>query len=249
MNKRLLIAGLMASTVLIAGCNGGTTEEAVVEKAVTLETLEQKVNYSIAMNMATNFKQRDVPIDVEAFTLALKDVRDGVDPRLTPEQMQETMQTFQEQQMELQQAKQKGLADTNRTAGEAFLAENATKEGVQTTESGLQYKVLEAGEGGGVKPVALDTVTVHYAGRLLDGTEFDSSYARNQPTSFGLNQVISGWTEGLQLMETGSKYEFYIPSDLAYGPGGNQGIPPNSTLIFVVELLEVKAAEAPAAAE
>lgn len=248
MNKRLLIAGLMASTVLIAGCNGDTSEEVVVKKDVTLETLEQKVIYTVASGMATNFKQRDIPIDTEVFMLALADIRDGVEPRLTQEQMQETMQSFQEQQMVLQQVKQKELADTQRAEGEAFLVENATKEGVMTTESGLQYKVLEAGEGG-VKPVAADTVKVHYAGRLLDGTEFDSSYKRNQPTSFGLNQVISGWTEGLQLMETGSKYEFYIPSDLAYGPGGNSGIPPNSTLIFVVELLEVTPVEAPAAAE
>ncbi len=248
MNNRLLIAGLMASAVLLTGCNEGTAEKEVVEKALALETLEQKVNYSIALNLASNFKQRDVTIDIEAFTLALTDVRDDIEPRLTQEQMQETMQTFQEQQMEQQQAKQKEQGDASRAEGEAFLVENATKEGVSATESGLQYKVLEAGPGG-VKPAAVDTVTVHYAGRLLDGTEFDSSYARNQPTSFALNQVISGWTEGLQLMETGSKYEFYIPSDLAYGPGGNQGIPPNSTLIFVVELLEVAVAEAPAAVE
>lgn len=246
-NKRLMMAGVICSATVLAGCNQespdapATAPEA--DKQVTLETLEQKVNYAIALNMASNFKQREVPIEVEAFTQALTDVRDDKEPALTQEEMQTVMQTFQEQQMELQQQKQKALAETQKAEGEAFLAENADKEGVMITDSGLQYKVLE--EGDGVSPGEKDTVTVHYRGTLLDGTEFDSSYAREQPATFALNQVISGWTEGLQLMKTGAKYELYIPSDLAYGPGGNQGIPPNATLIFEVELLEVEPAEAP----
>ncbi|MDO3381436.1 FKBP-type peptidyl-prolyl cis-trans isomerase [Gilvimarinus algae] len=245
-NKRLLMTGMLCSAALIAGCNQGDSQQDTA-KEVQLETLEQKVNYAIALNMASNFKQREVPIEVEAFTAALTDVRDDKEQRLTDEQIQEVMQTFQEQQMELQQQRQKELADKHKSEGEAFLADNAAKEGVEITDSGLQYKVLEAGDG--IKPKAEDTVTVHYEGKLIDGTVFDSSYERNQPATFALNQVISGWTEGLQLMETGSKYELYIPSDLAYGPGGNHGIPPNATLIFQVELLEVEPADAPAEAQ
>lgn len=240
MNKRLLMTGMLCSAAILAGCNQGDAEKETT-KEVQLQTLEQKVNYAIALNMANNFKQREVPIEVDAFTQALKDVRDGTEPRLNEEQLQETMQTFQEQQMELQQQRQKEIADKNKADGEKFLSDNAAKEGVEMTESGLQYKVLE--EGDGIQPAAEDTVTVHYEGRLVDGTVFDSSYERGNPATFGLNQVIPGWTEGLQLMETGSKYELYIPSDLAYGPGGNQGIPPNSTLVFQVELLEVEKAE------
>lgn len=240
-NKRLLMAGVIASAALVAGCNQSADETA--EAGVTLDTLEQKVNYTIAADLASNFKQRDIPLDVDAFTAALRDVQTDAELRLSEDEMRETMQTFQEQQMQLAQQKQREQAEKNRQEGEDFLAENADKEGVHITDSGLQYKVLE--EGDGVKPGPRDTVTVHYSGRLIDGKVFDSSYERNSPATFGLDQVISGWTEGLQLMETGAKYELYIPSDLAYGPGGNQGIPPNSTLIFEVELLEVEPIETP----
>jgi FKBP-type peptidyl-prolyl cis-trans isomerase FkpA/FKBP-type peptidyl-prolyl cis-trans isomerase FklB len=250
-NKRLLMAGVICSATVLAGCNQDSSEPAdqaaAADSQANLTTLEQKVNYAIALNMAANFKQRNVPIEVDAFTQALTDIRDDKEPALSQEELQTVMQTFQEQQMELQQQKQKELADAQKAEGEAFLAENAGKEGVVLTDSGLQYKVLE--EGDGVSPNAEDTVTVHYRGKLLDGTEFDSSYAREQPATFALNQVIAGWTEGLQLMQTGAKYELYIPSDLAYGPGGNQGIPPNATLIFEVELLEVEPAEAKEEAE
>jgi FKBP-type peptidyl-prolyl cis-trans isomerase FkpA len=132
------------------------------------------------------------------------------------------------------------MADSNSEKGEAFLAENAKKEGVKTTASGLQYKVLK--EGDGKSPQATDTVSVHYRGTLLDGTEFDSSIKRGQPAEFPLNRVIPGWTEGVQLMKVGAKYQFTIPSKLAYGERGTPGgpIPPNSTLIFEVELLAIK---------
>ena len=133
------------------------------------------------------------------------------------------------------------MANSALEKGQAFLAENGKKEGVTTTASGLQYKVLVAGEASGKKPKATDTVKVHYRGTLLDGTEFDSSYKRKEPIEFGLNQVIGGWTEGVQLMGEGSKYEFYIPSNLAYGTRGAGGaIGPDETLIFEVELLAVR---------
>ncbi|MEX0916425.1 MAG: FKBP-type peptidyl-prolyl cis-trans isomerase, partial [Wenzhouxiangellaceae bacterium] len=129
-------------------------------------------------------------------------------------------------------------ARINREEGEAFLAANADKAGITVTESGLQYRVIEEGEG--ASPDADDRVTVHYRGKLISGVEFDSSYSRGEPATFGLNQVIPGWTEGLQLMQKGAKYEFFVPSDLAYGEQGRPGpIGPNSTLIFEVELLEV----------
>lgn len=237
-NKKLLVVGLMSSAILLTGCN---KEEEKKDVAVELTTLEQKVNYTIAQNLGNNFKQSGVTIDPEVFAMSLKDVRDGVASRLTEEEMQTSMQTFQEQSMAKREAEQKKVADENATKGKTFLEENKAKEGVSVTESGLQYRVIT--EGTGVKPKSTDTVTVHYSGKLLDGTEFDSSYARNEPATFDLGSVIPGWTEGLQLMPQGSKWELVIPSDLAYGPGANGPIPPNSVLVFEVELLEVKAAE------
>jgi FKBP-type peptidyl-prolyl cis-trans isomerase FkpA len=237
-NKKLLIVGL-ASAVLIAGCS---KEEKQPDPSTQLQSLEQKVNYTIAQNLANNFKQSGVTIEPETFALALKDVRDGVPSRLSDEEMQTVMQTFQEQAMAQREEEQKKIAAENAAEGAKFLEENKAKEGVTTTESGLQYRVIT--EGSGAKPTATDTVTVHYSGKLLDGTEFDSSYARNEPAVFGLNSVIPGWTEGLQLMSEGSKWELVIPSDLAYGPGANGPIPPNSVLVFEVELLEVKPADA-----
>lgn len=228
-----LIAGLLGATALMVGCNQAEPEN----EPVQLETLEQKVNYVFGTNLAENLTQGGVTIEPEAFAQALRDKRDGVEPRLSEEEMQEVMQTFQEQEMARREAEQEAAAETNKAEADAFFEENASAEGVSQTDSGLQYKVLE--EGDGAKPGATDTVTVHYRGRLLDGTEFDSSYERDQPATFALNSVIAGWTEALQLMSEGSKYELYIPSDLAYGPGGNGPIPPNSALIFEVELLEV----------
>jgi len=239
-NKKLLIVGL-ASAVLIVGCS---KEEKQPDPSTLLQSLEQKVNYTIAQNLANNFKQSGVTIEPETFALALRDVRDGTESRLSDEEMQTVMQTFQEQAMAQREEEQKKIAEENAAAGAKFLEENKAKEGVTTTESGLQYRVIT--EGTGAKPAATDTVTVHYSGKLLDGTEFDSSYSRNEPAVFGLNSVIPGWTEGLQLMSEGAKWELVIPSDLAYGPGANGPIPPNSVLVFEVELLEVKPAEADA---
>ena len=238
--KPLLIAGLMSSALILTAC-GGKDEPA------KLETLDQKVNYVVAYNFVKNIEQAGMPLEPEAFSQAIKDKHQGLPSRLSEEEMSSVMAEFQEQQMAQQQAESEKQAETNKAEAEAFFAENANKEGVQTTESGLQYKIIESGEG--ASPGDGERVTVHYRGRLLDGTEFDSSYERDEPATFNLNSVITGWTEALQLMSEGGKWELYIPADLAYGPGGNGPIPPNAALIFEVELLEVGAEDDKTGAE
>ncbi|MCD9458280.1 FKBP-type peptidyl-prolyl cis-trans isomerase [Marinibactrum halimedae] len=189
------------------------------------------------MNLGNQFKRDDIELDIDIMAMALRDAREGKDPRLTEEEMQQAMTQFQEKQRAAKAEAAKAIADANSKEGQDYLTANAGKEGVVTTESGLQYKVIT--EGSGPKPTPTDTVTVHYRGTLIDGTEFDSSYGRGEPTSFPVNAVIAGWTEALQLMPEGSKWELYIPAELAYGPGGTGGlIGPNATLIFEVELLK-----------
>lgn len=242
-NKRLLVVGLMAATAGLVGCN--KKEEAKpVDDSAKLATLEQKANYIIGQNLAKNLQNGGLAIEPEALSLALTDVRDGKESRISQEDMQKIMQEVQQKAMAKQEEDQKKLSEANIEAGKKFLEENKAKEGVTVTESGLQYKVIT--EGKGPKPKATDTVTVHYTGKLIDGTEFDSSVKNGGPVSFPLDGVIAGWTEALQLMPQGSKWEIVIPSDLAYGAGGQGPIPPSSTLIFEVELLEIKAAEAAA---
>lgn len=236
-NKKLLVIGLISSALMM-GCNKEAEKQ---DDSVALTTLEQKVNYVIAQNMAQQMQQGGLTIEPEVFAMALKDVREGAESRLTDEEKETVMQTFQEQAMAKREEEQKKVSEANLAEGTAYLEANKAKEGVTVTESGLQYRVIT--EGTGVKPTATDTVSVHYVGKLLDGTEFDSSISRGEPVAFPVNGVIAGWTEALQLMPQGSKWELVIPSDLAYGPGGNGPIPPNSVLIFEVELLEVKAGE------
>jgi FKBP-type peptidyl-prolyl cis-trans isomerase FkpA/FKBP-type peptidyl-prolyl cis-trans isomerase FklB len=162
----------------------------------------------------------------------------GEETLLTREEALAERQKFIEQRQQRLEQERAEEATVNREEGEAFLAQNAQNDDVMVTESGLQYRVIEEGEGD--RPSATDRVTVHYRGTLINGVEFDSSYARGEPATFGLNQVIPGWTEGLQLMREGGKYEFFIPSDLAYGEQGRPGpIGPNATLIFEVELIEI----------
>lgn len=216
-----------------------------------LSTQAQKVSYILGMNIGSQFKANQVPLDESSFVAGIKTAVDGSEPKLTKEDIQQTMQAFQTEMQKKQEEAQKAeqaataaAAETNKQAGEKFLADNKAKPGVVTTASGLQYKVLT--EGKGAKPKATDTITVNYRGTLIDGTEFDSSYKRNEPATFALNAVIPGWIEGLQLMPEGSKWEIYVPAELAYGAGGTGGpIGPNATLIFEVELMKI---EAPSAA-
>jgi len=180
-------------------------------------------------------------VDFEALNKGMTDSMNGIAPTISAEAQAAVAAEVRAKQIEVKRQRtemQNRLSNEQKVKGEAFLAENASKPGVKTTASGLQYLQLVEGEGG--MPTAADTVEVHYVGTLLDGTEFDSSIKRGQPASFGLGQVIPGWTEGLQLMRVGGKTRFFILSDLGYGPGGTRGIPPNSVLIFEVELLSIK---------
>lgn len=205
--------------------------------AADLETEEQKLGYIIGMDIGKSLREQGAEVDLESLIDAIRTTFTGGEAALTAEEAAAIRQAYVQKRQAEQQAETAAAADSNLAEGQQFLAENKTKEGVQTTDSGLQYKVLTMGDG--AKPAASDTVQVHYRGTLLDGTEFDSSYARNEPISFALDRVITGWTEGVQLMPIGSKFMFYIAPDLAYGEGGGGPIPPNATLIFEVELLDI----------
>ncbi len=223
-----LFAGFLASCDQLPG-GGGTA---------SMETEDDSVSYSVGVSIGNNMKGQIDDFKLELVMQGLQDVLNEKELAIAEEQCQQIVQAYamRKQQEQMAEAQQKGTENLEK--GEAFLEENAQKEGIKTTESGLQYEVLE--EGSGASPSAEDEVTVHYHGTLLDGTVFDSSVERGEPTSFPLNRVIPGWTEGLQLMKTGAKYKFYIPSDLAYGPrGAGEDIGPNETLIFEVELLSI----------
>jgi len=209
--------------------------------ATELNTDEQKLGYIIGMDIGKSLREQGANVDLDSLIDAIRATFNGEDSAMTTEEAAALRQEYVQKMQTAQQAEAAATGQENLAIGQKFLAENKLKEGVQTTASGLQYKVLTMGEG--AKPAATDTVKVHYRGTLLDGTEFDSSYARNEPISFGLNRVIAGWTEGVQLMPTGSKFEFYINPELAYGEGGGGPIPPNSTLIFEVELLDIESPE------
>ena len=209
--------------------------------ATELDTEEKKLGYIIGMDIGKSLRDQGTTVDLDSLIDAITATYKGEELALTTEEAAQIRKEYVEKRQADQQAQAAVAGESNLVAGQKFLAENATKEGVQTTASGLQYKVETMGTG--PKPVATDTVKVHYRGTLLDGTEFDSSYARNEPISFGLNRVIAGWTEGVQLMPVGSKFMFYIGPGLAYGEGGGGPIPPNSTLVFEVELLDIETAE------
>src|SRR5205809_746838 len=211
------------------------------DKSPQLKDQKDKVSYSIGMQIGFNLGRQKVDVNPDVLAAGIKDAIAGK-PQLTPDQVKDIMAQF-EKDME---QKQKQLGEKNKTEGTKFLEENKKKAGVKTTASGLQYKVEK--EGTGAQPKATDMVTVTYRGTLVDGTEFDSSYKRGQPATFPVNGVIKGWTEGLQLMKQGSKYQFFVPSNLAYGERSvGPDIAANATLIFDVELLDAKPPPTPGA--
>ena len=206
---------------------------------IKLGTAEQRSSYSLAYLTGKDLVARGIPIDAEAYAAGIRDAVTGGNPQITDEIMRSEMTSLQERMRAKQEEGKAMIAETNEREGANFLKSNSERDGVIVTSTGLQYEVIESGEG--KSPSAEDTVEVHYRGTLLDGTEFDSSYARNQTVNFGVTQVIAGWTEALQLMSTGSKWKLFIPSELAYGTGGVGGvIGPNATLIFEVELISIE---------
>lgn len=239
---------LAAAVVLTAACN--EKSEAVASTKVEFKDNQEKAAYAIGSSFSGQFnamleKQAEIgmPLNKELVLKGITDTLDG-NSQLTEEEIKEVLTAYGEEVQVAADAKMKADAEKIAEEGKTFLAENAKKEGVTVTDSGLQYSVVTKAEG--PKPVATDTVTVHYVGTLIDGTEFDSSVKRGQPATFPLNRVIPGWTEGLQLMSVGEKYKFVIPADIAYGDQAAGSIPAGSTLLFDVELLEIKAPEAPA---
>ncbi|MDY6889981.1 MAG: FKBP-type peptidyl-prolyl cis-trans isomerase [Pseudomonadota bacterium] len=231
----------MKKSMLALALSGALATTAAVQ-AQPLETEQQKLSYSLGLILGERIQADVETLDVEAFSQGVEAVFSGQEPALDQQQVAEVMQAFQQRKMEEQRQAMAKLAEENGAKGAAYMAKNGAREGVVTTDSGLQYEVLTAGQG--KSPKATDTVKVHYRGQLIDGTEFDSSYARNEPVSFPLDGVIPGWTEGLQLMQEGGKSRLVIPADLAYGPGGmGNAIGPNETLVFEVELLEVNPAD------
>jgi FKBP-type peptidyl-prolyl cis-trans isomerase FklB len=215
------------------------TTTATKPKPLVLSTQKDKASYAIGLNIGKGLSRDAVDVDPKIVLKGLEDALSGSKPLLTDDEVKATLMALQEDLRKKQEEKRQALIETNKAQGVTFLAANSKKDGVVTLPSGLQYKILTAGTG--PKPTADDTVVCNYRGTLLDNTEFDSSYKRGQPASFAVNRVIKGWTEALQLMPVGSKWQLFIPADLAYGERG-QGpvIGPNATLVFEVELLSIQ---------
>ncbi len=218
-------------TTLTACQAGGTA---------SLETDDEIASYGFGLDIGRSLEPTLSHLDRDALMRGIIDALDGRDPAIPPEQLAEVTQRVGLLIRAEQTAAREAMTESNRVEGEAYLATNAEKEGVMTTASGLQYEVIREGEADGAQPAPANQVTIHYRGTLIDGTEFDSSYSRGEPATFGVTGVIPGFSEGLQLMTVGSHYRFVIPSDMAYGPQGAGGdIGPNATLIFEIELIGV----------
>ncbi len=228
--KKTVLTFVCLSLLVGTGCS---------KKKLDLKDQKEKESYSLGFQFGKNMKFQETEIDFGVYMSGLRDALEGKGPRMTQEDMRSTINALQKRLAEAQQKFRKDQAEKNLAEGKAFLEENGKKEGVTTLPSGLQYKVLA--EGSGRTPQKSDMVTVHYRGTLLNGTEFDSSHSRGQPQVFRVDGVIPGWTEALQLMKDGAKWQLFIPAELAYGERGiPQRIPPNSTLIFEIELISIQ---------
>lgn len=240
MNRSLIPLAVTASLLLVA------CEKPAEQKAgdPALDTEAAKISYIMGVNIGSQMKADQFELDSDAFLRGVEDMMAGKQPQLSDEEANAIVKAYQEQRQTAHEEERKQAAAANQEKGQEYLAENAQREGVTVLTSGLQYRVVSKGDG--KVPSAADTVEVHYRGTLTDGTEFDSSYARNKTETFGVSQVIPGWTEALQLMHEGDKWELAIPADLAYGPGGSGGvIGPNQVLLFEVELIKVIPEAAP----
>lgn len=232
-----IIAAMVMVSMMVAGCDSGSSSQG----DANLDSNIDSVSYAFGFNVGKGMSQQGMnDIDAGLFAKGMQKALNNDSLQISEDTLQAIIQQYQIKAQQKAQKQRAADGQENKEAGEEFLAENKDKEGVQTTESGLQYKVLE--EGSGATPSAEDTVTVNYKGTLLNGEVFDSSYERGQPADIPLNRVIPGWTEGIQLMNTGGKYKFWIPGELAYGANPQPGSPigPNELLVFEVELLEVK---------
>lgn len=230
--KNLALVGAAAALMIFS---------TACSRKAKLDTDTRRASYAIGQQIGTNLKQQNIEFDADALVAALKDASEGKN-QMSKEDMQAAMMKLQEASMK----KQNEQAEANKKAGAEYLEKNKTAAGVKTTPSGLQYIVEKEGEG--KSPTASDTVKCHYKGTLTNGEQFDSSYDRGQPAEFPVGGVIPGWTEALQMMKPGGKMKLFIPPELAYGASGRPGIPPNSVLVFEVELIEVvKGVKAPAA--
>ncbi len=259
--KTMLLAGFLAGSVLLCSAQtepaapaaapatkkpataapakaAAAKTPAKTAPALVLKTTKEKFSYAVGTNMGKSMKSQSVDVDPAILARGLKDALAGNKPLLTDEEMRAALAEVQKKVQDKQAAVAKQSGDKNKNEGDAFLAGNKTKEGVVTLPSGLQYKILKAGDG--KKPGPTDTVKCNYRGTTINGKEFDSSYKRNEPAEFPVNGVIKGWTEALQLMPVASKWQLFLPPDLAYGErGAGNDIEPNSTLIFEVELLSI----------
>jgi len=228
---KLQLIAVLSVLVLVTQVNA--------KENLVLKNQKDKVSYVIGMDIGTNLKKQSIDVDPDILAKGIKDGFSGGKSLLSEQEVREIMAAFQKEMMAKQEELNKKLGEKNKKEGEGFLAENKKKEGVKTLPSGLQYKVIKAGTG--KKPKLTDTVTTHYRGTLIDGTEFDSSYRRGQPATFPINGVIPGWTEALQLMQEGAKWQLFVPPNLAYGErGAGRQIGPNATLIFEVELISIQ---------
>lgn len=229
MKRILFLAGL---GILFLMCQISSGEEK------NFKDQKEKVSYIIGLDLGANLKKQAVDINPDILLQGVKDALSGNKPLLTEQEINSTVAAFQKEMKDKQEEMMKKAGEKNKKEGEVFLAGNKKKEGVVTLPSGLQYKVIK--NGSGKKPKLTDTVTTNYKGTLIDGTEFDSSYKRGQPASFQVNGVIAGWTEALQRMEEGAKWQLFVPAQLAYGERGAGPIGPHATIIFEIELISVQ---------